>query len=315
MTRPLTVLLAAEEAAGLKLLRALAGTPHRLVGVLAAPEGPVWTAARASGLRTWPADRVTRPAFADVVVQEGVDLLLNLHSLHLVCPAVLGAARLGAFNLHPGPLPEYAGLDTPSWALFHGEGRYGVTLHAMADRVDAGGIVERADFAIEPEDTALRLYTKCVQHGLPMVLRLVDTLAADPVGLTLTAMDLSRRRLFRRRVPDDGWVSWERTAAEVVNFVRACDYHPFPSPWGQPKAVLDGVEIGLAKARRTGDPAGAPPGAVVAVDAAGARVACVDETILVTHVAVDGRTVRADGVLARGSRLNGRPTPPPEVTA
>ncbi|HYD32183.1 MAG TPA: formyltransferase family protein [Azospirillaceae bacterium] len=299
-----TVMLAAEESAGLKLMRALAGTGCRVAGVLATPEGPAWTLARTLGHRVWPAQMVRDPAFADTMRREGVDALLNVHSLHIMCGPVLAAPPLGAFNLHPGPLPEYAGLDPPSWALYHGESHHGVTLHAMTGRVDDGGIVERADFAIGPEDTALTLYARCVTLGLPMVLRLIATLATGARSPTLQPMDPARRRYFGRRVPEEGRLSWERPAAAIVNFVRACDYHPFASPWGHPKTRLDGCEMAIAKARLSAEATDAPPGMVVALDETGARVACGDALVLVSHLALDGRLMRPAAVLRAGQVLS-----------
>src|SRR6266513_6476154 len=60
--------------------------------------------------------------------------------------------------------------------------------------------------------------------------------------------DPSRRRYFGRTVPAGGQLAWSRPAREVVNFVRACDYLPFHSPWGHPWARLEGREVAILKA-------------------------------------------------------------------
>jgi len=54
--------------------------------------------------------------------------------------AVLGVPARGAWNLHPGPLPRYAGLNAPSWAIYRGEQRHGVTVHRMDRGIDTGDI-------------------------------------------------------------------------------------------------------------------------------------------------------------------------------
>ncbi len=141
--RALTVLLAAEEAAGARVLDLVAKSPHRLTGVCTSSPAVEALSAEA-GVPVHDAARVTEAGFAE---QAGVDLLLNVHSLHIVHPAVLAAPRLGAFNLHPGPLPEYAGLSVPSWAIYNGERSHGVTVHRMEADVDAGDVAfaERFD--------------------------------------------------------------------------------------------------------------------------------------------------------------------------
>ena len=108
----MNVVLAAEETAGLHMLRALARSNHQLVAVLAAPPEPgasaasVWAVARASGFQTWPAKMVKDPNLADRLRSERVDILLNVHSLYIIHKDVSAAPRLGDFNLHPGPLPR-----------------------------------------------------------------------------------------------------------------------------------------------------------------------------------------------------------------
>ena len=65
---------------------------------------------------------------------------MNVHSLFLIHPWS-SAPTIGSFNLHPGPLPEYAGLNVPSWAIYEGEKRsHGVTVHWMDEGVDTGPI-------------------------------------------------------------------------------------------------------------------------------------------------------------------------------
>lgn len=311
MTRPLTLLVAAEEAAGLQLLQALAKTPHRIAAVLASGRAAAGTsvrqAAEAAGLRVLPAERVRDPAFAETIRAEGVDLMLNAHSLHIVCPAVLEAPRFGAWNLHPGPLPRYAGLNAPSWAIFRGESRHAVTVHRMAAEIDAGPIAYEAPFPIGSEDAALHLYVKCTRLGVPLMLRLVEAFAADPAGPPLRPMLPMGRQVFGRKPPNGGRVDWDWPAETVAAFVRACDFGPFPSPWGAPLALLDGQEVGLSRTRPgRGGRTGAVPGTVLAVDGIVADIACGDGSVLVSQLVIDGRRQPAGDVLSPGRRLAGR---------
>jgi UDP-4-amino-4-deoxy-L-arabinose formyltransferase/UDP-glucuronic acid dehydrogenase (UDP-4-keto-hexauronic acid decarboxylating) len=81
----------------------------------------LWGLATKLGYRTWPAELVRDPKFAVQVRDERVDVVLNVHSLFLIRKEVLEAPRLGSFNLHPGPLPRYAGLNPVCWAIKAGD--------------------------------------------------------------------------------------------------------------------------------------------------------------------------------------------------
>lgn len=47
----------------------------------------------------------------------------------------------GAYNFHPGVLPEYRGAATFSWAIINGEETTGVTLHEIDEGIDTGPIL------------------------------------------------------------------------------------------------------------------------------------------------------------------------------
>ena len=250
------------EAAGARVLEALARSGHELTHVLTAEASPAWPLAARLGLRPQPARRVREPSFAAELRAARVELILNVHSLYIVPPAVLAAAPLGAYNLHPGPLPHYTGLNAPSWAIYNGEARHGVTVHRMAPGIDTGPIAFQEEFPIGENDTGLLLALRCAQKGVALVNRLVDVLARDPAALVLEYQDEKDRRYFGKEVPQGGRIDWNAPARRIYDFVRACDYAPFASPWGTPRAVLEGKPVEIMKVAVTGERCDAPPGTV-----------------------------------------------------
>jgi methionyl-tRNA formyltransferase len=303
----MNIVLAAEESAGLQMLRSLAASRHRLVGVFAEPPkdgtaGSVWNVATNLGLETRPARQLKDGVLSEWLRSEQVDIFLNIHSLYLVHPQVLAAPKLGAFNLHPGPLPRYAGLNAVSWAIFRGEQEHAVTVHRMDPEIDAGPIVYQTRFPIEAGDTALSLSFKCVREGVALMQRLLSVAEKGDV-LPLSPQDLAVREYFGREVPEQGQLSWSWPAYKVVNFVRACDYFPFTSPWGHPRTRRGAQEFALVKASRTGQPCGASPGTVGDAMDSGVQVACQDEWVLASKLQVSGTYLPAAGFLRPGDRL------------
>jgi UDP-4-amino-4-deoxy-L-arabinose formyltransferase/UDP-glucuronic acid dehydrogenase (UDP-4-keto-hexauronic acid decarboxylating) len=284
----------AEESAGIQVLRALAQSPHELVAVMTAPPtrgggASVGGVAEQLGATIEASERVRDPETADWIREQEVDLLLNVHSLYLIAGEVVGAPRIGSFNLHPGPLPEYAGLNTPSWAIYNGEHEHGVTVHWMEPGVDTGDIAYDSRFELTESDTGLSVSARCVREGVPLIERLLETAAADAGAIPRVEQDLSRRRYYKRAdVPDEGRIVWERPAKRIVDFVRAADYFPFPSPWGIPSATVGGLELSILKASRTGEAAEGPPGTVGAAREGGVPVAAADEWVLVERLQVEG---------------------------
>jgi UDP-4-amino-4-deoxy-L-arabinose formyltransferase/UDP-glucuronic acid dehydrogenase (UDP-4-keto-hexauronic acid decarboxylating) len=303
----LRVLIVAEESAGIQVVRLVAGSGHETVGVLTAPAtrgggATVATVAEGLGLRRLESERVKDPAFAEWIRGEQVDLLLNVHSLFVIHPAVVAAPRVGSFNLHPGRLPGYAGLNAPSWAIYRREASHGVTLHWMEAGIDTGAIAYEHEFELGPNDTGLSVSMRCVTEGLRLVERLLED--AERAAIPARPQPIEGRRYFGRGAPEGGLVSWARSAHELEAFVRACDYFPFASPWGHPQARLgDGRAFELLKVSLTGEESSGPPGSVGDVVGSAVRVATGDQWLLAERVRVDGEILDGAVALTPGSRL------------
>ena len=93
------------------------------------------------------------------------DHLFAITWLRLLPPAVLQLPSRSAINFHDGPLPRYAGLNAPCWAILNGEREHGVTWHRIEPQADTGAILVQQRFAIAADDTALLLNARCFQAG------------------------------------------------------------------------------------------------------------------------------------------------------
>lgn len=297
-----------QEAAGAQALRLVAERGHDVVGVLTGAEAdgrasPLADIAGSLATTMLDPARVTDPGFADWIADHRVDLLLNVHSLRIASAAVLAAPRVGSFNLHPGPLPRYAGLNAPSWAIYEGQSRHAVTLHWMAAEVDEGPIAYEAWFDIGPDDTGLRVAANCARHGLPLVARLLDDATRGGGAVPAVAQPPGERRWYGRAAPHGGRLPWSLPARRVVDLVRAATYAPFTSPWGWPRSTIDDREVEIVRVAATARMTEAPPGTVGEVADGGVRVATADEWVLVVRLRADGRPQPPEEVLPAGRRF------------
>jgi methionyl-tRNA formyltransferase len=306
MARALRLLLLAEEAAGVQALRLVAGTAHQIVGVLTRIDGTLVGATVAGvasrlGYRLWPARRAKENEFAQVIRQEEVDLLLNVQSQYVLPADVVAAPKIGSFNLHPGPLPRYAGLNAPSWAIFQGETSHGVSIHWMDAGIDTGPIAYQTTLAIDDDDTGLTLSAKCVRAGLPLLHDLLQDAAAG--AIPRQPQPAGPRRYYGHEVPHEGRLLWTESAGRVVNFVRASDFFPFASPWGHPRAYLAGRELGVLKAAKSGEYCAAHPGVVGERRGSDVLVAARHEWVRLRRVLVGSSIYPAAEVLREGERF------------
>jgi methionyl-tRNA formyltransferase len=237
------------------------------------------------------------------MLERRVDLILNVHSLEIVDATLLDAPRLGAYNLHPGPLPERAGLHSPSWAIYEGATRHGVTLHRMVPEIDAGPIAFSDTFQIGPADTGLSVMTQCIRRGLELIERLLDVVERG-APIPARAQNLAERQWFPAGPPQDGRVDWRRPADRIAGFVRACDYRPFTSPWGFPRCGSAGLDVAIRDARVIHAPLNAPAGTAVHARGGAVCVAASDGWVRVENVEVDGEVLPAAEAISDGVLLS-----------
>lgn len=314
----MNILLAAEEAAGVHALRLVSNSVHNLAGVLTTLNSPgeisgfirkptnssVVSTAQNLEIPVLDARKVQDPKFADWMVSHHIDVLLNVHSLYRICPEVVQAVRVGAFNLHPGPLPGYSGLNVPSWAVYNQEPTHAVTLHHISAKIDTGHIVYETQFPLTSSDTGLTVSTTCAKKGLELIERLLKDLSRDPQSIPSRPQDLSQRTFYKRnQIPGNGFIQWSQPAHKIDAFVRACNYSPFPSPWGEPKSRYGNKEITILKTTLSNKVCNEAPGTVGQMIDGKTAIATADDWILVDKCKADGKSVVAASFLTPGDKL------------
>jgi len=177
------------------------------------------------------------------------DWIFNVNSTVILSKDILAIPRLGCLNLHPGKLPEYAGLYVHQWAIRNDEQVFASTLHWMEEKVDTGPIAYTQEFQITSEDTGFSLFMKCMYAGAQIVLNAFNDIASGKLPPKIT-QDLSKRKLYTSKDSENGHISWQWSSRQIYNFIRAVDYHPFHSPTYVPTCTLsDGRTIEIMKAK------------------------------------------------------------------
>ncbi len=219
---------------------------------------------------------------------------------NLIDEGVLALAPLGAYNLHPSPLPRYRGRAPVNWMLVNGEREAGVTLHHMVARADAGDIVAQKTVAIDDADTALTLYRKLVPIGAALVRENHPRIVAGTAPRA--AQDLAAGSYFGRRRPDDGKIDWRWPARRIFNLIRAVT-HPYPGAFcylGDRKLLLWQARIASESGSR------GEPGEIIGEDAGGAlEVAAGEGSVLVLRAQFEGGAEGAARSVAAAQLLKG----------
>lgn len=179
------------------------------------------------------------------------DWFFSIANLRALPEAVWRQAARGAVNFHDGPLPRYAGLNAPAWAILNGETSFGVTWHAITSEIDAGDIYVQRALDIAANETAFTLNSKCFEAAIASFEELVDAIeAGGPAG---RRQDFSARTLFARHARPDaaGLIQLGQSLEDIDRLVRALDFGPgYRNPLVTPQILIDGVAAAVSAVER-----------------------------------------------------------------
>jgi methionyl-tRNA formyltransferase len=131
-----------------------------------------------TGVPVVPARSVNQPGYIAQVRAIAPDVIVSVAAPEVFKPEILGVPRLGCINIHSGRLPTYRGMMPTFWQMLRGERAVTMTVHRMAEKLDAGDVLATQAFAIWTFDSLDRVIkgTKC--EGAKLVIRVLLDLRA-----------------------------------------------------------------------------------------------------------------------------------------
>lgn len=256
----------------LPTLRALAASPHRLVGVLTQPDRP---AGRGRRIQPSPVKQLAlqlalpllQPLRLDAESEPQAQLaawkpdLLVVVAYGLLLPApLLQLPRLGCVNVHASLLPRWRGAAPIQHAILAGDTETGITLMRMEAGLDTGPIMAQQRVPMGPRTTAAELEETLSHAGARL---LVGSLAALEEGsLALRpqgAQGITYASKFDREAAR---VDWRAQGQQIERQIRA--FNPRPVAY----TLLEGEVLRLWQAQLidTAQAARALPGSPSAED-------------------------------------------------
>lgn len=150
-------------------------------------------------------------------------------------PDVLAIPPHGCINVHGSLLPQYRGAAPIQWAVLNGDKISGVTIQRMAEGVDTGDILAKAQTEIGEDETSGELFDRLMMLGAELLVDTIDkldTLTPEPQDEALA----THAPMLQKEM---GAVDWTKPASEVHNLVRGLN------PWPAAYFMVDGKRMKL----------------------------------------------------------------------
>lgn len=228
------------------------------------------------------------------------DLIVVVAYGKLLPKAVLDAPKLGCVNVHGSLLPQYRGAAPIQWTVLNGDKVAGVTTMFMAEGMDTGDMLLKAETPVGEEETSGQLFDRLKDLGADLLLETLQGLEAG----TLTSVPQDEAQATRAPMlsKELSQVDWTKSAQQVHDLIRGLN------PWPSAVSYLDGRKLKLHASRvREGS---GEPGKAFAQDGA-LWVYCGQGALELTEIQtengkrMDGKSYLLGHPLQEGSHFGG----------
>ncbi|WP_309121353.1 methionyl-tRNA formyltransferase [Paenibacillus sp.] len=301
-------------------LRALIDAGYNVKAVVTQPDRPVGrkktmtpTPVKEEALRLGlpvlqPAKLRAPEAVAELAAYEP-DLIVTAAYGQILPKSVLSMPRFGCINVHGSLLPKYRGGAPIQRAIMNGETVTGVTIMYMAEGLDTGDMISKAELSIGPDDDAGLVFERLSVVGAKLLLETV------PAALNGTAPRTPQNEEEATYSPnlsrEDERIDWTRPASAIYDQLRGLS----PRPGAFTFWNGDVFKIWKAARPEPGRAAGAAPGTVIGVGADGLAIATGDGVFVATEVQPAGKKALPVSEFARNGQMKKGDTlgDPPEA--
>jgi len=207
-----------------------------------------------NGLELDRPDDVNDPGVRERIHSIGPDAMVVIAFGQKLGPELLEG--LPAFNLHASLLPAYRGAAPINRAMMDGCDETGVSVIALASRMDAGAVFATARLAIDPGETAGELHDRLADLGPGVISRVLQGL--ENATLAPERQDDSLATRADKLSRSDATVDFDQPARLARARIHGL------TPWPGCDVLVDGRRLRLLRVRdEAGDSGEAAPGTLL----------------------------------------------------
>ena len=249
-------------------------------------------------------ENANKPEVIEKVSQYEPDVIVVIAFGQKIDSELIDLPPKGAINVHASLLPKYRGAGPINWAIINGESQTGISIIALAEKMDAGDVLAQEKTDILDNETAGELHDRLAQIAAPLLLKTLDQIADGTV--VYTPQDHSKTTLAPKLKKSDGFLDFNEPA-ELL-----CRKIPGFWPWPGASAIYVSkttqkslrVTLGMAEIVKATNPTGLVPGTLDE----NLHVTCGQDTLRIVKIKPDGsRLMDFNDFVNRAASL---PSPP-----
>lgn len=242
---------------------------------------PVKEKAIACGIPVYQPDRAGDEEFVKVIREINPDVIVVVAYGQILPENILNIPKYGCINVHGSLLPKYRGAAPIQRAVLDGEEKTGITTMYMEKGLDTGDMIDMAEIALDPKETAGTLHDKLMKIGADLILETLEKLES---GTAVRVKQDNEKSCYAGMLTKEmGKIDFSEPAKKIECLIRGMN------PWPSAYTSLNGKTLKIWEAEVLENGQGQEPGTVLEVTKDGIIVACGEGALKLLEVQMAGK--------------------------
>lgn len=240
-------------------------------------------------------EKASDPAFAQSLSAYNADLFVVVAYGEIVKNNILTLPKKGCINLHASLLPKFRGAAPIQRSIIAGEKETGVSIIRMAEKMDAGDILETTVLPIGPDTTYGELEQALCQAGAKTLLNVIRRFEQGDISGIV--QDHSKATFAPKIELEECQIDWQQPAQTIHNLVRGV--YPHPGAWTFVDVKDKRLRLKVNRTKCHPEQHG-KPGEILAYGKDGFLVACGNGALELVDIQLEGKKAMSAQELMRG---------------
>lgn len=290
-------------------LKALCEKGYDVVGVVTQPDKPkgrgyvltpppVKVYALEQGIPVYQPNSLRTEEFASLLSEIDPELIAVVAYGKILPKNVLDYPKYGCVNVHGSLLPKYRGASPMQSAIINGDKVTGITTMFMAEGLDTGDMLLKAECEIAENDNFEDIHDRLGLLGAELLCKTVDGLESG--NITPVPQDHSLATHTAKILKEDCEIDFSKDCDTVHDLIRGLS--PIPLSFTH---TLDGKLLKVVKSEICErESENAECGKVLSLDNGRIRVACASGSVNILTVLPEGKGRMSAADFIRGRKIN-----------
>lgn len=281
---------------------------HEIIGAVTQPDKPsgrgykltpppVKVYAEEKGIPVYQPNTLKSDEFASLLDSIAPDCIVVAAYGKILPSNVLNFPKYGCINVHGSLLPKYRGAAPMQRAIIDGEKVTGITTMYMAEGLDTGDMLDKAEIVIEPDDNFESIHDKLGERGANLLIKTLEKIENGTA--TRTVQNDADATYAAKITKAECAISFDADATDIHNKIRGLS--PFPLSFTH---TPDGKLLKITAATVTDEKTEhTNVGEVLSLDG-GIEVACRKGAIRLLGVVPEGKSKMSAADFIRGRKVS-----------